>query len=79
MKKMKEKKGWKGGIRWFINNIFIDIDTGEILNIKNKKELEKKGYIIKQTTKQTKFQNNGKTGIITRTNECQHNGQLELF
>jgi hypothetical protein len=76
---MKEKKGWKGGIRWYINNIFIDIDTGEILNIKTKKELEKKGYIIKQTTKQTKFQNNGKTGIITRTNECQHNGQLELF
>lgn len=34
---------------------------------------------IYKTTQQTKFQNNGKTGIITRTNECQHNGQLELF
>jgi hypothetical protein len=77
--KQGAKVGKREGIRWFINNIFIDIDTGEILKIKNKKELEKKGYIIKQTTKQTKFQNNGKKGIITRTNECQHGGQLELF
>jgi hypothetical protein len=77
--KQEERTGKREGIRWFINNIFIDIDTGEILNIKNKKDLEKKGYIIKQTTKQTKFQNNGKTGIITRTNECQHVRQLELF
>jgi len=74
---MKEKKGWEGGIRWYTNNIFIDIDTGEILNIKTKKELLKKGYIIKQTTKQTKFENNGKTGIITRTIECEKR-QLEI-
>jgi hypothetical protein len=77
--KQGAKAGMREGIRWFINNIFIDIDTGEILKIKDKKELKKKGYIIKQTKKQTKFQNNGKTGIITRTNECQHSGQLELF
>ncbi len=77
--KQKEKTGKREGIRWFINNIFIDIETGEILNIKTKKDHEKRGYTIKKTTQQTKFQNNGKTGIITRTNECQHGGQLELF
>ena len=53
---MKEKKGWKGGIRWFINNIFIDIDTGEILNIKNKKELEKRLH----------YQTNNKTNKISK-------------
>ena len=77
--KHMEGEGKREGIRWFIYSTYIDIDTGEILKIKDKKDLKKKGYIIKQTTKQTKFQNNGKTGIITRTNECQHGGQLELF
>jgi hypothetical protein len=77
--KQGAKAGKREGIRWFINNIFIDIDTGEILKIRTKKDLEKRGYTIKKTTQQTKFQNNGKTGIITRTNECQHSGQLELF
>ena len=30
------KMGKREGIKWFINNTYIDIDTGEILKIKSK-------------------------------------------
>lgn len=61
-------------MRWYTENIYIDIDTGERIS----KDKADKEYRIINTIIRTQI--NEKSGIKERTNECKRRAiQLNLF
>lgn len=60
-------------IKWRSNTIYLDEDTGEILD-KNNAIMN---YTIIKTTKHSHVYKS--TGNITYTNECRKSNQLKLF
>lgn len=56
-------------IRWFTTVIYVDVDTGEILD---KARVEREGYYVARKSKKV-IDNN-----IIRTYECRNTGQTKL-
>jgi hypothetical protein len=63
--------------RWITILEFIDIETGEILNVRNERELKSIGYGVFKKTKT--YKENEKFRAFKFTVECIRSRQLELF
>ena len=62
--------------QWKSVSLFVDVDTGEIINVTNERQLKYLDYIIINKTK--KFRQDDKLGIIEYTNECRKCGQRRI-
>lgn len=63
-------------MKWITNSVFIDVDTGEVLNITNERQLKYRNYRLIRKTKRIK--GDEKRKIIEYTNECKFTGQREI-
>lgn len=71
---IRDKKEGKEEIKWRIKSIYVDEDTGEIINAAL---IVSKQYYIHKRKKKTNVYK--QTGTITYTNECKRTGQGTLF
>ena len=63
-------------MEWTSRSVFIDVDTGEILNVSNERQLKYLNYRLINKTK--KITGNEKRKIVEYTNQCKHTGQREI-
>lgn len=61
---------------WTSRSVFVDVDTGEILNVSNERQLKYLNYRV--INKFKKFKGDESKRIIEYTNECRFTGQREL-
>lgn len=61
---------------WSSRSVFVDVDTGEVLNVSNERQLKYLNYRLINKIKNVKRDEN--KGIIEYTNECRYTGQREF-
>lgn len=61
---------------WTSRSVFVDVDTGEVINVNNERQLKYLNYIV--INKSKKITGDEKRKIVEYTNECRHTGQREI-